>query len=441
MTDSLTIKGAAIFVRDLEIPARLGVYANERESEQTIRLNVEVGLEEVEEAVSSERLEATRDYATLADIARRVVARGHFELVETLAHAIAESILVELGVTWAKVRIDKLGCLPDADAAGAEIILELDSTPDAPAPIAAKEVRDAEDVVIVGGGAAGYAAALWVWRLGYTALLIDPSPQLGGQLHVVHRPMPDLPGVAPLTGPAFARRLARQFARHDGRWLRDTVTSVSPDDLPRIGLNSGRVVSARTVIIATGIRRRQLEVPGETELLGRGVLVSASPVLDQLAQKRCAVVGGGDSACENALLMAEAGALVALVHYRSRLGARHQFLARIEATPQIDLRLQTRVTRFDGDERLETITIEAPSGSEAIPVDVALVRIGWRPNSETFPKSWLDSKGYVTVDRGGLVGGATRVFAAGDILGPICPSLASAIGSAATAARAACALL
>lgn len=303
------------------------------------------------------------------------------------------------------------------------------------------EVAELEDILVLGGGVAGLAAALWGWRLGQRCLLLDAGPELGGQLHQVHGLMPDLAGIGPLRGKTLARRLVRQLAQAGGRWLQGAAASVSASDqLVRVRLVEGGELRARALVLALGARRRCLGVPGEQELAGRGLLATGARGTGALAGKRVVVVGGGDAACENALNLAQQGALVTLVHRRPQLSARRQFQSALPAAPGLALR-QARVQRFVGQRRLQGVAVETAAGQEVLPADAALVRIGWAPASEALPAAWRDERGYLRADQDGRVAGERAVFGAGDLLGRLCPSVATSVGSAAMAMRAAVALL
>jgi thioredoxin reductase (NADPH) len=406
-------------------------------------VDISVGLADIELPARSERLCDTLDYVAVARTARRVVAERHYPLVESLATAIAQAVLARPGATWARVRIRKLGCLRHAAAAGVEVTIDLDQSALRPEPVSPDDVAGPEQTIVVGGGAAGLAAALWCWRLGHPALLLDPGEELGGQLHLVHAPMPDLPAMEGLTGLALARRMWRQFVWHQGRWSRSRLRALRTDPtqcllelegLTPSGERWSRTIVSQTVVLALGVRRRELGVPGEHELFGRGILQTGSRDTDRLIGKRVVVVGGGDSACENAVILAGAGARVTLVHRGRVLSARQQLARAVVAQPAVELRLASQVARFLGDRQLEAVEL---AGGERLPADAALVRIGWLPNTEALPAGWLDEEGYLKVDGHGQVPGQSRVFGCGDVLGRLSPAVATAFGSAALAVRAA----
>jgi thioredoxin reductase (NADPH) len=438
-----------IFISDLRLPARVGVNPGEDETNQTIVLDIWVGAEDFDRAAASCRLGDTVDYVGIARAARKVVGARHYPLVETLATRVAEAVLERPGASWVRVRLQKLECLRHASAAGVEVELRAGRLPADqvahPRPVPLADVQKPE-IVIVGGGAAGLAAALWCHRLGHEALVIDAAEHLGGQLHLVHGQMSDLPGIEPLSGARLASRLWRQFAEHGGRWCQVRLEQLIPANSScRLALSSKergeRELDTKAVILCTGVRRRQLGVPGERELLGRGVLHTAARDTALLRGKHVAVVGGGDSACENALILTAQGARVTLVHRGRDLTAQEQFRRRIEAHADIDVQLDTRVLAFHGRERLEAVELSGPGGSTALAAEAALVRVGWLPNSEGLPQAWLDPQGFVCADLDCRIRGERRVFTAGDLLGRLAPSVATAFGSGATAARAAVLLL
>lgn len=444
------VRGASIFVSDLRLEARVGVDPGEQGAEQAIVVDIWVGIEDIERPARSEKLRDTTDYVAVARTVRRVVERRHYPLVESLAIEIAQAVLAKPGARWVRLRLRKLDCLRNASAAGVEVELSLDQSETRPEPVRSEAVAGPEEIVVVGGGAAGLAAMLWCWRLGHPALLLDPAPLLGGQLHLVHGIMSDLPAMNPMDGAALARRLWRQFVSYGGRWLQAKVQRVATEaagctltieEAAEPSASRAKAIRCRTVILATGVRRRGLGVPGEQQLAGRGILGTAARGVEVLAGQRAAVVGGGDSACENALILARAGARVTLVHRGARLGGRDQFAREVQREPRIEVRLQSRVVRFLGQDHLEAVEISSGGRTEIMPVEAALVRVGWIPNSEAFPEAWLDPEGYVETDPSSHVRGEALAFAAGDVLGRLSPSVATAFGSAATAARAAALVL
>ena len=436
-----TIRAAHIFISDLRLQARVGVNPDEQGIQQPISVDVQMGSDDLARSVTSERLEDTTDYVEIADTVRAVVSERHYPLVEGLADTMARAVLKLRGAAWVRVRVHKLTCLEDAAGAGVEV--EVRHGGSSPIPEAPGSSRGMEDVVIIGGGAAGMAAALWCWRLGHPALLVDPGPRLGGQLHQVHGLMPDLPALPPMNGDTLARRLGKQFQGHRGRWLQGRVVGLR-EALDGWSLTVSREpehepeheLTARGVVLAMGIRRRALGVPGEREFRGRGILATAARDPGAEAGRQVVVVGGGDAACENALILARASARVTLLNRGEQLTCRREFVQALKREERIVVRSSCDVLCFRGTTRLEGVEILTPDGVELLPARSALVRVGWIPNSAMLPPQWLDEGGFIRTDTSTRVITAKRICAAGDVTGPVSSSVASAVGAGANAARA-----
>lgn len=435
-----------IVISELRLPARVGVNPGEQGAEQPVLADIWLETEDPERPDRSEQLADTVDYVTVARTVRKVVARRHYPLVETLAAEVARAVLGLAGVTRVGIKLQKLACMRRASSAGVEVEMERAESAPRPAPSDAQQVGAGPvDIAVIGGGAAGLSAALWCWRLGHPALLVDSSARLGGQLHLVHGAMPDIPGLPPIPGVALVERLERQFMGHEGRWLRARLQGLTAQGaqwrlvLAPQGDGAGQPVGikARAAIIATGSRRRALGVPGERELLGRGLLYTAARGAEQQAGRHVLVVGGGDSACENALLLQQAGARITLVHRGAQLTAREQFAAAVGDNTQIQVIPDSSVVRFLGDQALRGALLAGATGEHELVADAALVRIGWQPNSEALPSEWLDSAGFVRRQGETQVAGAPGMFVTGEVGGPISSSVAAAFGGGAAAAMSA----
>jgi thioredoxin reductase (NADPH) len=437
-----------IFVENLSLDAQIGIYPHEYGRSQCITLEVELDATDVSQAAASEELNDTLNYEIIAETAQNVVAQRHFPLVETLVTEIADALLALPQARSARVRLAKQGCLEDAEAAGVEVVRRADDLTDTLVAIDRNDLEECETIVIIGGGVAGMSAALWCDHLGHRSLLIDPTSCLGGQLHLVHRPMRDIPAMAPVNGHVLAKRLRKQFASYGGRWLCNHVEDFRIDDnhchlaIEADGADEAEhsiQLRCKAMIIASGLRRRELGVSGENAFLGRGILTTGTRDLEKLYGHHTAVVGGGDAACENALLLAEAGQRVTLIHRGTTLSARRQFSEALNNNSQISIRCQTTVREFVGTDRLTALALDTPEGHISFAVDNALVRIGWQPNNEWLPKHWLNPRGLLCCSENGTIVGEEFVFAAGDIVSGACWSVAHAMGSGSRAAAAACA--
>ncbi|MBK8480393.1 MAG: FAD-dependent oxidoreductase [Proteobacteria bacterium] len=437
---------ATVFVEQLALPASIGVWPEERQRQQLISLDIEVtvGDAELAAAAASQRLRDALDYRTIAELAERVVALRHYPLVESLAHELAHAMLGLPGVQRARIRLRKLHCVAHAHAAGVEVSCTADTDDAACEAIGPDAVATTlAPIVIAGGGVAGLSAALWCWRLGQPALLVDPAEQLGGQLLLATEPLPDLPAHAPLAGPVLARQLRRQFVAHGGRWLRARVQRIDRALAGSGGLRlalrlapdgGALTLDCRALILATGLRRRPLSAPGAVELLDRGVLTRLPPDPATLREQAIVIVGGGDTACDAALALLPVAASVTLVHRGGQLSARHPLRQAVLERPAIAVLTRAEVARLHGAAHLQAVELR---DGRMLPAPWLLVAIGWQPNNEGLPNAWLDAHGFVRSDHELRVVGESSAFVAGDLRHPAAASFAAAAGDGACAAKSA----
>lgn len=293
------------------------------------------------------------------------------------------------------------------------------------------------DVIIIGAGPAGLSAALWCDELGLDALVLEREAETGGQLLRVHNAIENHLGVVAPDGRALRDVFAAQVEGRDfDLWTQVEIASV---DLRarQVHLRSGERPRALALILATGVRRRRLGVPGEAEFAGRGVLESGRGERAAVAGEDVCVVGGGDAAAENALLLAEVCPTVTLVHRGKRLSARPEFVERLRGEHRINLFTEARLTQIIGRERVEAVEIEREGALKPFRTAVrgVVIRIGVEPNSELFrDQLHADARGYVVIN-GEQETSAEMVFAVGDLSNPLAPTVSGACGGGATAAK------
>jgi thioredoxin reductase (NADPH) len=201
---------------------------------------------------------------------------------------------------------------------------------------------------------------------------------------------------------------------------------------------TGERLTSRAIIIATGVRRRKLNVPGEEVFEGNGVIESGSNEKEKARDKKVVIAGGGDAALENALILAEFASEVWVVHRRSQLSARPEFIDHANQHPRIKFRFETIVNSISGGERVEEVQLtNTETGSvETIATDIVLARIGVEPNTEFLKGSInLDSKGYVLINSN-CETSADGIYAVGDAANPVSPTIITAAGMGAAAAKA-----
>ena len=293
------------------------------------------------------------------------------------------------------------------------------------------------DVIIIGAGPAGLSAAMWCDELGLDTLVLEQNSEVGGQLLRVYNPVENYLGVRAGDGREMRDLFAEQIK--DAEFDLWTDVEIERVDLRarRVSLRSGEELQAISIILATGVRRRRLNIPGETELFGRGVMESGKRERDLFAGKDVCVIGGGDAAAENALLLAEVCPTVTLVHRGEKLRARPEFVERLRGEHCITVFKESVVRRIIGESEVEGVEIMRAGALKSFQMAVrgVIVRIGVEPNTELFrDQVHADERGYIVVT-GEQETSVGNVFAIGDVSNPLAPTISGATGAGATAAK------
>ena len=293
------------------------------------------------------------------------------------------------------------------------------------------------DVIIIGAGPAGLSTAFWCDELGLDTLVLEQAEHVGGQLHRVYNPIENYLGLKTRNG----QELLELFAKDVDSAEFDLWTGASIDSIDlkakRIILQSGESLQSIAIVIATGVRPRELGVPGEKEFVGKGMIESAARDRQLFAGRDVCVVGGGDAAVENALLLAEVCPTVTLVHRGKRLRARREFVERLQPNHCVTVFTESVLTRIIGED--EVVAVEILRKQALKPFQLAvrgvLIRVGVEPNSELFKDQLeTDGKGFIAVNSQQETS-VPMVFAAGDVSNPIAPTISGATGAGATAAK------
>jgi thioredoxin reductase (NADPH) len=293
------------------------------------------------------------------------------------------------------------------------------------------------DVIIIGAGPAGLSTAFWCDELGLDTLVLEQAERVGGQLHRVYNPIENYLGLKARNGQELLAHFTKDLdAAEFDLWTQVDIESV---DLKarRISLRSGEQLQTIAMVVATGVRPRELGVPGEKKFIGRGMIESGARDRQLFAGKDVCVVGGGDAAVENALLLAEVCPTVTLVHRGKKLRARREFAERLQPNNRITVFTESVLTRILGNDEIEAVEIQRKEGLKPFQLAVGgvLIRIGVEPNTDLFREQIeTDEKGYITVNSQQETNVA-MVFAVGDVSNPVAPTISSAIGAGATAAK------
>ncbi len=301
------------------------------------------------------------------------------------------------------------------------------------------KARYQADVVIIGGGPAGLSAAAWCSELGLSALLVERECDIGGQLHHIHGPIENYIGLRANNGQEMVEHFRTTVRQVEFvRLMEKTVTSIELESRV-VALDGGFKIKFDCLIIATGVRRRRLGIPGEAEFRGKGILESGVRDASLAAGKNVVLVGGGDAAAENALILSDVASSVKVVHRRSRMTARDEFLREMNERNNIEVVFDTELTGIYGNSQLSSVRLRSTT-SDAVrtePADAVLIRVGVKPNSELVAGILdLDDRGYIRVNAE-CETTAEGVFAAGDVAHPVSPTLSAAAGMGSTAAKSA----
>jgi len=293
------------------------------------------------------------------------------------------------------------------------------------------------DVAVVGAGPAGITAAMYAARKSLSTIIV--THDLGGQVGTTHT-ITNYPGLPVITGPDLVRLMFEQAYTYGiERLIGETVTALDIEGRARVlRLASGKTVKARTVIVATGAQKRKLDIPGEKEFAGHGVVYCSTCDGPFYRDATIAIVGGGNSAMEAALEMEAIAKKIHLVSTGEWSGER--FLAdRVRAAKKVKPWIGFRPIEIKGDDVVrELVVSNLKNGkSRTLKIDGVFIEVGWFPNSD-FMLDLVDTdqSGEIVVDGNGVTG-ARGVFAAGDVTNNKDKQIVVAAGEGAKAALAA----
>ena len=275
-------------------------------------------------------------------------------------------------------------------------------------------------VIIVGSGPSGYTAAIYAARANLEPLVFEGSVTAGGAL-MTTTDVENFPGFPEgIMGPELMEQLRSQAARFGAELVADDVTSVQLDgDIKTVTTSDGTVHQARTVILAMGSGYRKLDIAGEDRLSGHGVSWCATCDGFFFRDQEIVVVGGGDSALEEATFLTRFASKVTLVHRRDELRASKIMQDRALANDKIEFAWNSEVAEIVGDERLEAVVLRDTQTGETreLPATGLFIAIGHDPRSELVKgQVELDDEGYVLVRAGSTETSVPGVFAAGDLV-------------------------
>jgi thioredoxin reductase (NADPH) len=277
--------------------------------------------------------------------------------------------------------------------------------------------HDVQKVVIVGSGPAGLTAAVYTARADLEPVVLE-GIQAGGQLMLTTE-VENFPGFTDgIMGPELMERMRKQAARFGAHLIGEDVTSVDLSTRPFKIVTSSDTYQAHSIIVSTGASAKMLGVPGERELLGHGVSTCATCDGFFFRGKELLMVGGGDSAVEEAIFLSKFATKVTIVHRRDTLRASKIMQDRVFENPKVDFIWDSTVERILGNGKVEGANIQnLKTGAESIvPASGVFVAIGHLPNTSLFEGQLELSAGQIVTVPGGTETSVPGVFAAGDVV-------------------------
>ena len=299
-------------------------------------------------------------------------------------------------------------------------------------------MSDVKNVIIIGSGPAGYTAAVYAARAQLEPVVFEGSVTAGGALMNTTE-VENYPGFADgIMGPQLMEEMRKQAERFGAQLITDDVTSVDlTGDIKQVTDGSGNTHQARTVILAMGSGYRELGLENEKRLSGHGVSWCATCDGFFFRQQEIAVVGGGDTAAEEATFLTRFASKVYLIHRRDELRASKVMAERVLTNEKIEPVWNSQVVDVLGEDKVSGIVIEdtVTGARRELPVTGLFIAIGHDPRSELITGQIdTDDDGYVLVDAPSTRTNQTGVFACGDLVDHIYRQAITAAGTGCSAA-------
>lgn len=299
-------------------------------------------------------------------------------------------------------------------------------------------MSDVRNVIIIGSGPAGYTAALYTARASLKPLVFEGAVTAGGAL-MNTTDVENFPGFRDgIMGPDLMDNMRAQAERFGAELVPDDVVSVDlTGDIKTVTDTAGTVYRARSVIVTTGSQHRKLGLPNEDALSGRGVSWCATCDGFFFKDQDIAVVGGGDTAMEEATFLSRFARSVTVVHRRDALRASKAMQERAFADPKITFAWNSQVAEIHGEQKLTGLTLrDTQTGATSdLPVTGLFIAVGHDPRTELFKGQLeLDDEGYLKVDAPSTRTNLKGVFAAGDVVDHTYRQAITAAGTGCSAA-------
>ena len=298
-------------------------------------------------------------------------------------------------------------------------------------------MADINNVIIIGSGPAGYTAAIYAARANLKPILVSGF-QPGGQLTIT-TDVENYPGYEdPIQGPWLMEQMQKQAAHVGTEIINSQVTEVFLNEkIKKLNLDNGSTLNTKTVIISTGAQARWLGLENEAKFQGHGLSACATCDGFFFKDKEVAVIGGGNSAAEEALFLTKFATKVYLVHRRDKLRAEKILQDRLKQNSKIDFIWNSEVTKFNGNDDLESIDLLNKQDNKIsnLKIDGVFIAIGHDPATQLFKGQLkMDDGGYIITDPDSTKTSIEGVFAAGDVRDKIYRQAVTAAGMGCMAA-------
>lgn len=295
------------------------------------------------------------------------------------------------------------------------------------------------DTIIIGGGPAGLSSAIYSSRARLKTLLIEKAG-CGGQIAITDQ-LENYPGFeSGINGFELAVKMEKQARAFGTEIFYGEVLSIETENKLKKVILSEQTYVAKTIIIAAGANFKKLNVKGERDFIGRGVSYCATCDGPFFKNKEIAVVGGGDSALQEALYLTKFASKVNLIHRRNEFRAAKILQEKVESERKINIILNSIVNEISGEQTIKKIKLENVQSREVSELDVSgvFIFVGWQPNTNFLVQSKisLNENGYILTNDD-MQTSAEGVFACGDVRKKLLRQVITAAGDGATASIAA----
>ena len=269
------------------------------------------------------------------------------------------------------------------------------------------------DLAVIGAGPAGITAAIYALRAGLSVAVCEKNVY-GGQTSIIEN-IENYPGIEKISGFDFAEILFNQAKNFGAKFIFDEVNKVDlKSEIKKISFKNREPLETKTVVIANGLKRRLLGCKGEKEFAGRGVSYCATCDGAFFKDKKVAVVGGGNTALEDALYLANICSEVTLIVRKDHFRAENFLVNTVKNKENINICFESRIEEIIGDRKVEKINIVSKDASETKNIDGVFIAIGYEPDNEIYRgQIEMTENGYFVADESCNTS-AEGVYVAGD---------------------------